>query len=93
MAGPGFRREGDSLKEGSANLLFGILFFGKLRENEKKIGLFVTILQVKIECGTTNEIYAASEPNRCEYEFKYRTPAACASLPPPIQRDPLRDEL
>ena len=55
--------------------------------------LFVTILQVKIECGTTNEIYAASEPNRCEYEFKYRTPAACASLPPPIQRDPLRDEL
>ena len=88
MAGPGFRREGDSLKEGSANLLFGIIFFGKLRENEN-----VTILQVKIECGTTNEIYAASEPNRCEYEFKYRTPAACASLPPPIQRDPLRDEL
>ena len=55
--------------------------------------LCVTTLQVKIECGTTNEIYAASEPNRCEYEFKYRSPAACASLPAPSQKDPLRDEL
>ena len=55
--------------------------------------LFLTTLQVKVECGTTNEIYAASEPNRCEYEFKYRSPAACASVPAPIQRDPLRDEL
>ena len=44
-------------------------------------------------CGTRNEVFGASEPNRCEYEFKFRTPAACTSLPEPARKDPLRDEL
>ncbi len=53
----------------------------------------IVLSQVLIECGTSNEVYAASEPNRCEYEYKFRSPAACAVAPEPAQRDPLRDEL
>ncbi|CAD5210223.1 unnamed protein product [Bursaphelenchus okinawaensis] len=33
--------------------------------------------RVIIECGLELELYEASEPNRCEYEFKLRSPAAC----------------
>ena len=31
-------------------------------------------------CGAANEIVAVSEPNKCEYLFKFRTPAACRVL-------------
>ncbi|CAD5215045.1 unnamed protein product [Bursaphelenchus xylophilus] len=33
--------------------------------------------RVVIECGLELELYEATEPNRCEYEFKLRSPAAC----------------
>lgn len=33
-----------------------------------------------MSCGTQNEIIAVSEPNKCEYLFKFRTPAACRLL-------------
>ncbi|CAH1774705.1 unnamed protein product [Owenia fusiformis] len=32
---------------------------------------------VKITCGTTSEVFSATEPSRCEYQFEFRTPAAC----------------
>ncbi|KAF8932324.1 hypothetical protein BGZ52_010460 [Haplosporangium bisporale] len=34
-------------------------------------------VKVVMSCGTKNEIIAVSEPNKCEYLFKLRTPAAC----------------
>ncbi|KAG0327020.1 hypothetical protein BG000_001166 [Podila horticola] len=37
-------------------------------------------VKVVMSCGTKNEIIAVSEPNKCEYLFKFRTPAACRLL-------------
>ncbi|KAG0091464.1 hypothetical protein BGZ93_008816 [Podila epicladia] len=37
-------------------------------------------VKVVMSCGTQNEIIAVSEPNKCEYLFKFRTPAACRLL-------------
>ena len=33
--------------------------------------------QVVMSCGVVNEIVAVSEPSKCEYLYKFRTPAAC----------------
>lgn len=33
---------------------------------------------INVKCGTTNEVTAASEPSRCEYELDFLTPAFCA---------------
>ncbi len=30
-----------------------------------------------MSCGVVNEIVAVSEPSKCEYLYKFRTPAAC----------------
>lgn len=50
-------------------------------------------LQVHLLCGMENEVIAVSEPNRCEYEFKFTTPAACgAPIKPDETADP-HDEL
>ena len=32
---------------------------------------------VNLRCGVTNEVTAASEPSRCEYELDFNTPAVC----------------
>ncbi|KAG0345713.1 hypothetical protein BG004_003236 [Podila humilis] len=37
-------------------------------------------VKVVMSCGEQNEIIAVSEPEKCEYLFKFRTPAACRLL-------------
>lgn len=34
-------------------------------------------VDVSLRCGLSNEVLSASEPNRCEYAFEFRTPALC----------------
>ncbi|KAF9560069.1 hypothetical protein EC968_006371 [Mortierella alpina] len=34
-------------------------------------------VKVAMSCGVVNEIVAVSEPSKCEYLYKFRTPAAC----------------
>ncbi|KAF9988047.1 hypothetical protein BGZ75_010097 [Mortierella antarctica] len=34
-------------------------------------------VKVVMSCGVVNEIVAVSEPSKCEYLYKFRTPAAC----------------
>ncbi|CAI4226592.1 unnamed protein product [Auanema sp. JU1783] len=46
--------------------------------------------QVFIECGEQNELYEASEPAKCEYQFKFRTPMACND---PDKEEPMHTEL
>jgi len=43
---------------------------------------------IHVECGTDNQLTAVSEPNRCEYEMKFTTPAACRK-PEPLPHDEL----
>ena len=50
-------------------------------------------IQVKLTCGTTNQLLAASEPNRCEYEYVFQTPAVCEPVSPDKHKDPEHDEL
>ncbi|KAK2168544.1 hypothetical protein LSH36_16g11035 [Paralvinella palmiformis] len=49
-------------------------------------------VKVLLQCGLSNELIGASEPNKCEYEFKFQTPAVCRTLPLEIQPE-LHDEL
>lgn len=32
-------------------------------------------------CGTQNEIISVAEPAKCEYVFRFQTPAVCPVLP------------
>ena len=34
-------------------------------------------MQVNLECGSNEELSEVEEPNRCEYQAKMTTPAAC----------------
>jgi protein kinase C substrate 80K-H len=43
-------------------------------------------LKVFMECGESNEIYSVSEPSKCEYIMKMKTPATC---PEPMMKDEL----
>eukprot|EP01104_Vermistella_antarctica_P007162 TRINITY_DN1791_c0_g1_i1.p1 TRINITY_DN1791_c0_g1~~TRINITY_DN1791_c0_g1_i1.p1 ORF type:complete len:544 (+),score=158.77 TRINITY_DN1791_c0_g1_i1:192-1823(+) len=36
--------------------------------------------KILLECGSTNEILTVDEPNKCVYEMKMRTPAACSEV-------------
>lgn len=48
--------------------------------------------KVRVSCGSENKITGVSEPNRCEYEFDFTTPAACRELTSYNEED-LHDEL
>ncbi|KAK6738066.1 hypothetical protein RB195_020271 [Necator americanus] len=45
---------------------------------------------VKIQCGEESELIEATEPGRCEYQFVFRTPAACND---PDHEEPQHSEL
>ena len=45
--------------------------------------------KVNLRCGAENKLVSAAEPNRCEYEFMFETPAACQPLPPTTHHDEL----
>ena len=45
--------------------------------------------KVNLRCGAENKLVSAAEPNRCEYEFMFETPAACQPLPPATHHDEL----
>jgi len=38
----------------------------------------VCLLQVELECGSKEEVSHVVEPNRCEYQARMTTPAACS---------------
>ncbi|CBY19103.1 unnamed protein product [Oikopleura dioica] len=44
---------------------------------------------IKLSCGVENVVLSVTEPNRCEYEYKFETPAVCTK-PEPV---PDHDEL
>ncbi|CAJ0570386.1 unnamed protein product, partial [Mesorhabditis spiculigera] len=46
--------------------------------------------KVIIECGETEQLVEATEPAKCEYQFRFLTPAACNN---PDQKDPPHEEL
>jgi len=43
---------------------------------------------VYLHCGSENNLVSVTEPNRCEYEMHFNTPAAC-QLPPGVSHDEL----
>ena len=55
-------------------------------------------LQVRLQCGATEELSGVQEPNRCEYTAVFATPAACtpalaAAVTQRLQSWNLHDEL
>jgi len=38
----------------------------------------VRFAQVEVECGAKEEVWEVVEPNRCEYQARMATPAACS---------------
>lgn len=37
----------------------------------------LVISQLKLSCGTENELLSVAEPEKCEYHFVGKTPALC----------------
>ena len=66
----------------------GMVLQGNYFSFEKKNKFLIFIFfhfrstKVNIRCGAENKLVSASEPNRCEYEFMFETPAVCEPLPP-----------
>lgn len=44
---------------------------------------------VDLECGAENEVIMVTEPSKCEYFLKMRSPAVCTKT----QKNPAREEL
>jgi hypothetical protein len=47
---------------------------------------------IKLCCGADHKVLSVTEPNRCEYEYKFETPAVCAEpehMAPPSDHDEL----
>lgn len=49
--------------------------------------------KVHLTCGLDNEVFGASEPNKCEYVLDFRTPAACRPPHKQPKDNIIRDEL
>lgn len=45
--------------------------------------------RIKLSCGSENKILSVDEPNRCEYEYKFETPAVCTKPEPIGEHDEL----
>ena len=45
---------------------------------------------IELECGAENELVKVTEPSKCEYHFKMRSPAVCSR---PDKKAVGRDEL
>ena len=43
--------------------------------------------RVIMRCGLRNALVASSEPNRCEYQFIFETPALCKQLDLPLDEN------
>jgi protein kinase C substrate 80K-H len=48
------------------------------RENRIESLENMVLLQVELDCGSKEEVSDVVEPNRCEYQARMTTPAACS---------------
>jgi len=49
--------------------------------------------KVVLSCGMENKVTSVTEPNRCEYEVQFTTPAICKEPKKPTEENDLHDEL
>ncbi|KAI8876619.1 hypothetical protein K501DRAFT_288806 [Backusella circina FSU 941] len=46
-------------------------------------------VKASIECGKENEIIEVSEPEKCEYHYRMKSPAVCETIEDPVLREPV----
>ena len=54
---------------------------------------FNWIEKIHLSCGVENQVTSVTEPNRCEYEIKFTTPAVCKEPKNPSEGADVHDEL
>ena len=53
---------------------------GSVFEVSKTCVFLFFCLQIKLSCGSSDELISVTEPNRCEYSMEFRTLALCEDL-------------